>query len=216
MRLLVSAIGVLLLLAFLTWTLKRGIDTNAPAYATTLQSFDDFALAEASLRRDVLQARAGLLRNYDTLGDAVQATENAVARLRSHAQKEGLDSGSVDRLAETVAEQEELTERFKSSNALLRNSMSYVGLFSTDPAFDTKDAQLASTTLAAAVLHMRSDTSPESIQALQKQLDAFAAQSPSVGPGAEAARALLAHASLLQSVLPKVDGILKALMAVPS
>ena len=51
MRLLVSAIGVLLLLAFLTWTLKRGIDTNAPAYATMLHSFDDFALAEASLRR---------------------------------------------------------------------------------------------------------------------------------------------------------------------
>jgi hypothetical protein len=35
MKLLVSAIGVLPLLAFLTWTLKRGIDTNARAYATT-------------------------------------------------------------------------------------------------------------------------------------------------------------------------------------
>ena len=34
MKLVVSAIGVVLLLAFLTWTLKRGIDTNAPAYAT--------------------------------------------------------------------------------------------------------------------------------------------------------------------------------------
>jgi hypothetical protein len=87
MRLLVGAIGVLLLLAFLTWTLKRGIDTNAPAYATMLHSFDDFALAEASLRRDVLQARAGLLRNYDTLGDAVRAMESAVARLRSHAER---------------------------------------------------------------------------------------------------------------------------------
>ena len=51
MRFLAGAIGVVLLLAFLTWTLKRGIDTNAPAYATTLHSFDDFALAEASLRR---------------------------------------------------------------------------------------------------------------------------------------------------------------------
>ena len=67
MRLLPGALGVLLLLALLTWLLLRGIDTNAPAYAVTLRAFDDFALAEASLHRDVLQARAGLLRNYDTL-----------------------------------------------------------------------------------------------------------------------------------------------------
>ena len=66
MRILPVALGVLLLLALLTWLLLRGIDTNAPAYAMTLKAFDDFALAEASLQRDVLPARAGLLRNYDT------------------------------------------------------------------------------------------------------------------------------------------------------
>ena len=64
---------------------------NAPAYAVTLQAFDDFALAEASLHRDVLQARAGLLRDYDALAKAVQAMEDAVDRLRSHARAEGLD-----------------------------------------------------------------------------------------------------------------------------
>lgn len=66
MKLLSAAIGVMLLLALLTWLLLRGIDTRAPAYAATLQAFDDFALAEASLHRDVLQSRAGLLRNYDS------------------------------------------------------------------------------------------------------------------------------------------------------
>jgi len=68
-----GALGVLLLLALLTWLLLRGIDTNAPAYAVTLRAFDDFALAEASLHRDVLQARAGLLRDYDALVKAVVA-----------------------------------------------------------------------------------------------------------------------------------------------
>jgi hypothetical protein len=48
MRLLPAALGVLLLLALLTWLLLRGIDTNAPAYAMTLRVFDDFALAEWS------------------------------------------------------------------------------------------------------------------------------------------------------------------------
>jgi hypothetical protein len=75
MRLVPGVLGVLLLLALLTWLLMRGLDTGAPAYATTLRAFDDFALAETSLHRDVLQARAGLLRNYDSLVKAVEAIE---------------------------------------------------------------------------------------------------------------------------------------------
>ena len=98
MRLLSGALGVLLLLALLTWLLLRGIDTNAPAYAVTLRAFDDFALAEASLHRDVLQARAGLLRDYDTLVKAVEAMQDAVSRLRSHAQTEGLTPAPGQRL----------------------------------------------------------------------------------------------------------------------
>ena len=54
------------------------------------------------------------------------------------------------------SQQEELTERFKSSNALLQNSLSYVGLLSTSPAFGAQDAQLAPATgaLAAALLYL--------------------------------------------------------------
>jgi hypothetical protein len=80
MRRLPGAVGVLLLLVLLTWLLLRGTDTNAPAHAVTLQALDDFALAEASLDRDLLQARAGLLRDYDPLATAVRAMEDAVAR----------------------------------------------------------------------------------------------------------------------------------------
>ena len=79
MRNLPGILGVSLLLVLLTWLLLRGIDTGAPAYAVTLRAFDDYALAEASLHRDVLQARAGLLRDYDTFFSAAQAMEDAVA-----------------------------------------------------------------------------------------------------------------------------------------
>jgi hypothetical protein len=52
-----AGVGVVcLLLALLTWLLVRGIATDAAAYSTTLRIFDDFALAEASLHKDVLQA----------------------------------------------------------------------------------------------------------------------------------------------------------------
>jgi signal transduction histidine kinase len=218
MKLLSGALGVLLLLALLTWLLLRGIDTDAPAYAVTLRAFDDFALADASLHRDVLQARAGLLRDYDTLVKAVEAMQDAVSRLRSHAQTEGLDVGPADRLAATISQQEELTERFKSSNALLQNSLSYVGLLSTSPAFGAQDAQLAPATgaLTAALLYLMRDTSPDAAKALQERIDQFAAQAPTAGPDAEAARALLAHSRLLQELIPAVDETLKALLAAPS
>jgi hypothetical protein len=97
MRLLPGALGVLLLLALLTLLLLRGTDTNAPAYAVTLRAFDDFTLAEASLHRDVLQARAGLLRDYDTLVKAVVAMEDAVTPLHTYALTEGLDAGPANR-----------------------------------------------------------------------------------------------------------------------
>ena len=218
MRLLPGALGVLLLLTLLTWLLLRGIDTNAPAYAVTLRAFDDFALAEASLHRDVLQARAGLLRDYDTLAKDAKAMEDAVTQLRSYTQTEGLDAGPADRLAAAVAQQEELTERFKSNNALLQNSLSYVGLLSTSPAFGAQDTQLAPAAgaLAAAILYLTRDTSPDVVKALNERIDRFAAQAPAAGPEAEAARALLAHARLLQELLPSVDETLKALVAVPS
>jgi signal transduction histidine kinase len=218
MRLWPGAMGALLLLTLLTWLLVRAIDTNSPAHAETLQAFDDFALAEASLNRDVLQARAGLLRDYDALAKAVEAMEDAVVRLRSHAQMEGFAPGVADRLAAMVAEQEELTERFKSSNALLQNSLSYVGLLSTSPAFGVLDTRLAPATgaLAAAILHLTRDPSPDAVKALQERIDRLAAQAPIVGPDADAPQALLAHARLLHDLLPTVDETLKALIAVPS
>src|SRR5262249_31496804 len=218
MRLVPGVLGVLLLLALLTWLLVRGLDTGAPAYAETLRAFDDFALAETSLHRDVLQARAGLLRNYDSLAKAAEAIEDALSRLRSHARSEGLDVGPADRLAAAVAQQEELTERFKSANALLQNSLSYVCLLSTSPVFGAQDAQLAPATgaLAAAILYLRRDTSPDAVNALQERIERFAAQVPAVGPDAQAARALLAHARLLHDLIPEVDQTLKSIVAAPS
>ena len=217
MRLLRGAIAVALLLALLTWLLLRGIDTNAAAYAMMLQAFDDFAIAEASLHRDVLQARTGLLRDYDSLVRALAAMEDSVARLRIHAQTEEIDDGVVNRLAATVSQQDELTERFKSSNALLQNSLSYVGLLSTIGPFG-EEAQHAPAAgaLAAAILYLTRDTSPDAIKALQERIDRFEAQAPAIEPDAEAARALLGHARLLQELLPAVDETLKALVATPS
>jgi signal transduction histidine kinase len=209
---------LLALLALLTWLLLRGIDTDAPQYAATLRALDDFALADASLNRDVLQARAGLLHDYDSLVQAIAAMEKAVARLRSRAKADGLDARPIDRLAAAVERQEGLTERFKSNNALLQNSLSYVGLLSTGPVFGAEHAQLAPETgaLAAAILQLARDASPASAKALQERIDRLAARVPRSGSEVQAAEALLAHARLLHDLLPEVNETLRGLVALPS
>src|SRR5262249_46422402 len=128
------------------------------------------------------------------------------------------DVGPADRLAATVSQQEELTERFKTSNALLQNSLSYVGLLSTSPEFGAQDAQLAPATgaLAAALLYLTRDTSPDAVKVLQERIDRLAPQAPKVGPGGEPAGALLPHSRLLKELLPPSDETLKALVAAPS
>ena len=217
MRLALAAGGALLL-ALLTWLLLRGIDTNASAFADTQQAFDDFALAEASIGRDVLQARAGLLGNYDVLVEAEAAMDRAVSRIRLQVEAEHLDQKPVERLAAAVEQYEDLTERFKSGNALRQNSLAYVGQLSTNPAFGALGDQFApsATALAAAVLRLSRDSSAESARLLQQQIDRFEAQAPTGGPDGEAAHALLAHARLLTELLPEVDQTLRAMVASPT
>jgi hypothetical protein len=130
---------------------------------------------------------------------------------RSNAKSERLDAGPLDRLAAMVTQQEELTEQFKSSNALLQNSLSYVGLLSTGTMFGAEESPLAPATgaITAALLNLRRDTSPEAVKALMERIDRFAAQAPSIGPDAEAAQALLGHGRLLYRLLPEIDVTLK-------
>jgi signal transduction histidine kinase len=212
-----GAAVVCLLLALLTWLLLRGISTDFPDYSATLQLFDEFALAEASLHRDVLQARAGLLQDYDPLDASMAEIDSVVAQLRSKVSQDGLDVAPVDRLAALTTLEGELTERFKTDNALLRNSLSYVGLLSTDPDFVERNPLLAPSigALAAAILQLTLDSSPQSSQAVQNRLLELAEQTPVEQSDEQTAQAFMAHARLLENLLPSLDDTLKALFAVP-
>ena len=202
---------VCLLLALLTWLLVRGIASDAAAYSTTLRSLDDFAIAEASLHRDVLEARAGLLTNYDPLVRSSEQINAAVSQLRAQAAAEGLDAGPVDRLAAAIKIEETLTERFKSDNALLRNSLAYVTLLSASPGFHDRDLRLGA--LATAVLELTLDPSARSQQAVEERLLDLAVQPP-VEADQGTAQALASHARLLKIVLPSVDDTIRGLLAV--
>jgi hypothetical protein len=209
------------LLLLLTWLLLRGIDVEQRPFDQALTALDRVELGESAMQRDVLSARAGLLRDYDPLVQDVQMLEDAVQRLHESL----ADKAPVDQLAAWLAGEEPLLEEFKSDNALLQNSLAQFGQLSgrlAEPGSDGRPAVPGAGALASAMLRLALDTSPEAAREVEGRLDVLAAHiaqngehglAPSV---AEPAAAMLAHGRLLRDVLPAEDRTLRALLSSPS
>ena len=176
MRVSPAAVAVPFLLLLLTWLLLSGLNLNSSLFDRQLRALDDFAMIENALHRDVLTARAGLLRHYDLLVSEMGALHDALDRLRKAAAADPEEKAAIDRLAALVDRQEELVEQFESKNALLQNSLTYFGLFSARLATSDRNGPLvaAASTLAAAMLHLTLNTSPATALAVEERLDEFA------------------------------------------
>jgi len=217
MRVTLATVSVPVLLVLLTWLSFRAIEPDAERYDRALKALDRFTTMEIALQRDVLSARAGLLRNYDALVREVNALREALRRLRNNSSGDAEEVAAIDGFAAAAARQEEFTERFKSDNALLQNSLAYFRLFSSRLSATEGGSSLASavSSLAAAMLPLPLDTSPAATREVADRLDGLATQT--LPPdAAEPVRALLAHGRLLHDLLPTTDGVLRALLAEPS
>jgi signal transduction histidine kinase len=216
MKVTPAAAAVPLLLLLLTWLSLRAINTDAELFDRALGALDHFAMVENALSRDVLSARAGMLRNYDPLVREVNALHDSLDRLRDTVPVDAETAAAIDRLAASVSRQEELVEQFKSDNALLQNSLAYFGVFSVRLATLDNDGPLVSAVsgLAIATLHLTLDTSPAAAREVEDRLHEVAKLPPS--SDADSIRALLAHGRLLRELLPATDGVLKALLTAPS
>jgi signal transduction histidine kinase len=207
-----AAVIVPLLILLLTWLSLRAVNPDAELFDRALGELNAFATIENALYRDVFTARSGTLRNYDPLVREIAALDRSLARLRGTAAIDAETTAAVDQLSASVGRQEELVERFKSDNALLHNSLAFFGRFGVRSA--SADLDPAISAVAAAMLHLTLDTSPEAAREVQDRLDEFAKQiDPSVDD--VSAGALLAHGRLLHDLLPAVDDTLRAMRAVP-
>jgi signal transduction histidine kinase len=214
MRIVPASATVLLLIALLSWLSFRAVNTEAELFDRALAALDDFAIAENTLQRDVLSARAGLLRNYDPLVQREKRLSDALDRLRAVAILDTDAASAIDRLATTAVRQSALIESFKSDNALLQNSLAYFGMFSTRLGISGNDGPLAPAVgaLATAMLHLTLDTSSDAVRVVDDRLSDLVEQ-PTPPENAESIQGLLAHGRLLRELLPATDGILKALLA---
>ena len=215
MRMTLAMATVALSLLLVTWLSFSALNTNAERFDRALSALDRLAATESELRRDVLSARAGLLRNYDPVVDEVDALDEELEQLRAVAAIDAATAAAIDRVATSVARQEQLVELFKSDNALLQNSLTYFDRYSVrlSASNPSDPIALAVSALAAGMLHLTLDTSTATAAEVQGLLDGVASNSSSSGD-ADSVRALLAHARLLLDLLPATDRALKSLRAV--
>lgn len=209
--LLLAATAVLVVPLVLVWMLMTG---STGSLQEELRALDGAVLADSELHRDVLSARAGMLRNYDPLVREERELRAAVELLRAKAADAEIAT-AANRLAELVAREEGWMEQFKSDNALLHNSLAYFELFSAS--LTQHDGALAPqvSALNSAMLHLTLDTSPAVTADVETRLAGISIEGlPATD--ADLTRGLLTHGRMLLRVLPATDNALKSLFAVPS
>ena len=214
MKVTPAAAALPVLLVLLTWLSFRAIDPDAERYDRALKALDRFTMMESALHRDVLSARAGMLRNYDPLVQETNALRESLGRLRDNTSVDAEMAAAIDRFVAAATQQEELTEQFKSNNALLQNSLAHFRLFSARLSEPDGSGPLtpAVSALAAAMLQLTLDTSPAVAREVADRLHGLAEQ-PLPSGDADSVQALLAHGGLLHDLLPTTDGLLRVLLA---
>jgi signal transduction histidine kinase len=198
-------VKVVCLVLLLTWFSLRAFNPEAEQFDHLFAELDRFETFESMLYRDLFMARAGMLRNYDPLVGDVNDLHASLTRLHENSPADAETEAALDRLSGSVARQDILVEQFKSDNALLHNSLAFCGRFDTHALYPqlgpTIDAALAS------ILHLTLDTSGAVVHDVQVRLDDVDQQATQSGQH-DSVEPLLAHARLLQQLLPSVDRIL--------
>jgi signal transduction histidine kinase/ActR/RegA family two-component response regulator len=221
LRLLAPVLSGLLLL--LTYFLVQGATPDAALHERTLDALQQLILNDAALQRDVLRGRTGMLRNYDPLVRSVENMRAAAARLQT---ADHVASGPmrqeiqrrIEAAGAAVRDQESLVDAFKSGNALLQNSLNYLGhvLARTGSADgiarDPAAAEIG--TVATAVLGFLQDPRGDSATGLTAALDRLERSQANADPQS-AAHALLAHGRLILATLPQMDDLVARLQAAP-
>jgi signal transduction histidine kinase len=113
--------------AILFSLLAAGVSPDRESHGAVLTALREIDAANSSLQRDVLQARSGLLNNYDTLVTPVARLHEMLSRLTELSAAEWAIGSRLEtplaRLTSSVDRVDTLVERFKTNNAILQNSL---------------------------------------------------------------------------------------------
>jgi len=227
------------LLLLLTYLFIYSRSPDLVRRANMHEELQTLALYDAELTRDVLLARAGLLSSYDSLAQTAQKLRATLDTVRQ--ENDGMSGPTarqvrpyLDELSATLEDKLTLIEYFKSDNALLRNSSTYfvrIGRERGERA-EAGISPLATDRMMreqseppASVLHGITEDWPALSEAMLRFM-----QSPDAGDReaqqalehlsavsilSTAGKALAAHGRLIVDMLPRVDALLRQIVATP-
>ncbi|MCJ9672009.1 MULTISPECIES: DAHL domain-containing protein [unclassified Neorhizobium] len=121
-------IAILLVAGLVSMILAMSRGPDGDGHEAILNAMRTINLSYAALQRDVLQARSGILKNYDFLGLAIDRMRAEVQTIDAlTASLSFVDSTERDgwiKVMKNALDRNEVTiERFKSGNALIQNSL---------------------------------------------------------------------------------------------
>ncbi|MER9879753.1 two-component system VirA-like sensor kinase [Mesorhizobium sp. M0118] len=219
LRILAPIVACLLIV--LTYLLVQGTAPYAARHERTLDALRTVILYNAALQRDVLRARAGLLRSYDPLVRSIENLDEATQTLPA-ARDVASGETRVDidkRIAGVIAavrDEEALVERFKSDNALLQNSLNFFNYMSgrlTSEGDGLRAVEIGA--LMVAMSRFISDPQPDAAKAVTAALDRLARPSVDAVPASDVL-SLVSHGRLIVARLPAVDGLVARLQTAPT
>ncbi|MGI4748877.1 MAG: two-component system VirA-like sensor kinase [Janthinobacterium lividum] len=213
-----SLLLVLPLAALLTWLLLHSVGPRGQDYVWAQRDVARVSLGEAALRGDTLQARIGLLANYDPLVDDMRMLSTFVDELGRQAMIRREDATLMVELKAQVRQDETALEQFKSDNALLQNSLTYFDVLNSRLAAAGLGEAMTSAVdkLGSAVLELGRHPTPGLIAATDADLEQVAALAAVDGKPTSSRdlALLLTHGRLLAQLLPAVDRDLRILFAI--
>ncbi|UIJ72585.1 two-component system VirA-like sensor kinase [Aurantimonas sp. HBX-1] len=207
------------MLAILTTLFVLSVTPNDAEHQRTLEALRSIDMSNASLQRDVLQARSSILRNYDPLVRSLAAMRQASAALRGDRQETDAELAQIAaELDMSLNRASDLVERFKSVNSVMQNSQiifsDALELLKDGVSERHGEAQMRMTAVAGWVSRFTREPTEENRAGLNLSLnrlhfpfiDAFR------GP---MARTLIIHGRVLANTFPLVDAIASDLQVVP-
>lgn len=217
-------IGILTISAIILALVVAGRDPGRAVHEAVMQNLRAVDVNHASLQRDVLRARAGLLPSYDALVHSVSNLRRTISELTELLKTPPFNDDDelhqlLTDLAKGIDSDEVLVEGFKTRNALLQNSISVFG--QTLTTLHESDNEVVKRALARASdlgnLMMRFSTRPdESLQSLIQARLSHLPEFDTAAPVLKSFGTVIVHAKMILAVLPRVDSKIAAIQASPT
>lgn len=206
-----TILSALLLGGLIFFSLFMGsLDRNTRRYDHALDALDALELADTSIDNDVLKARIGLLRDYDSLVAGDVRARATLQRLRRLASEEPPLLQAIAALEASYEAKSVQLELFKSQNSLLSNSLAYFWSESSAQVLQGGDSRAgrAASLLTSAVHRLSLDTSRDAIAQARRQLDEAARR--------DRRAPLLPHGRMLLQLLPDTDTTIRGMRPMSS